>query len=79
VSAPLRWEEVPDCEPGDFTPVTMPNRLADLGDPHAAIDDAPGSLERLLELAGSGRGSDSRVASARVDFERQAGALAPRA
>src|SRR2546426_429054 len=51
VSAPLRWEEVPDCEPADFTVLTMPKRFATLGDPHADIEDAPGSLESLLELA----------------------------
>lgn len=51
VSAPLHWDEVPDCEPADFTLFTMPGRFAKIGDPHAAIDDAPGSLEKLLELA----------------------------
>jgi bifunctional non-homologous end joining protein LigD len=51
VSAPLRWEEVPDCEAADFTVLTMPRRFAALGDPHAGIEDAPGALERLLELA----------------------------
>ena len=51
VSAPLHWEEIPDCEPADFTVATMPARLATHGDPHAAMDGAPGSLERLLELA----------------------------
>jgi bifunctional non-homologous end joining protein LigD len=51
VSTPLRWQEVPDCEPGDFTVLTVPRRFEQLGDPHAAIDAAAGSLERLLELA----------------------------
>jgi bifunctional non-homologous end joining protein LigD len=51
VSAPLTWDEVPDCEPADFTVRTMPKRFAARGDPHAAMDDSPGSLERLLELA----------------------------
>src|SRR6476619_4237498 len=35
VSAPLFWEEIPDCEPGDFTVLTMPGRLAAIGDPNA--------------------------------------------
>jgi len=30
----------------------MPSRFAAVGDPHAGIDTAPGSLEGLLELAG---------------------------
>jgi hypothetical protein len=51
VSTPLRWEEVPDCNPADFTVLTVPERFAEAGDPHAAMDDARGSLERLLELA----------------------------
>ncbi len=51
VSAPLHWNEVPDCEPGDFTILTIPKRFEQAGDPHAGIDDAPGSLEGLLELA----------------------------
>ena len=51
VSAPLHWHEVPDCEPADFTVLTIPKRFAQLGDPHANIDAAPGSLEKLLELA----------------------------
>ena len=51
VSAPLRWEEIPDCEPGDFTVLTMPARLKETGDPNARMDDAAGSLEQLLELA----------------------------
>jgi bifunctional non-homologous end joining protein LigD len=51
VSAPLFWEEIPDCEPEDFTVLTMPARLAAIGDPNARMDDAPGSLEQLLELA----------------------------
>src|SRR5262249_54091351 len=48
VSAPLHWQEVPDCEPGDFTVLTMPRRFAEIGDPHADMDAAAGSLEPLL-------------------------------
>jgi DNA ligase D-like protein (predicted polymerase) len=51
VSTPLHWHEVPDCEPADFTVLTIPKRFAEMGDPHAGIDAAPGSLEALLELA----------------------------
>jgi DNA ligase D-like protein (predicted polymerase) len=51
VSAPLDWREVPDCEPGDFTVLTIPKRFAELGDPHAGMNEAPGSLERLLDQA----------------------------
>ena len=51
VSTPLHWHEVPDCDPADFTVFTVPKRLADMGDPHASMDGAAGSLEKLLELA----------------------------
>ena len=51
VSAPLDWDEVADVDPADFTLATMPARFADTGDRHAGIDDAPGSLEPLLELS----------------------------
>jgi len=51
VSTPLHWREVPGCEPADFTMFTMPKRFAEIGDPHADIDAAAGSLEKLLELA----------------------------
>jgi bifunctional non-homologous end joining protein LigD len=51
VSAPLTWDEVADCDPADFTVATMPARFAAIGDPHAGIDGAAGSLEKLLELA----------------------------
>ena len=51
VSTPLRWEEVPDCDPADFTVLTVPKRFAEFGDPHADMDAAPGSLEKLLDLA----------------------------
>ena len=51
VSAPLRWEEVPDCEPGAFTISSMPARFARIGDPAEGIDASVGSLEPLLELA----------------------------
>ena len=51
VSTPLSWHEVPDCDPADFTVLTVPARFAKLGDPHSGVDDESGSLERLLELA----------------------------
>ena len=51
VSTPLRWDEVPDCDPQDFTLFTVPKRFAEIGDPHAEMDAAVGSLEALLDLA----------------------------
>jgi bifunctional non-homologous end joining protein LigD len=51
VSAPLHWHEVPDCDPADFTIFTTPERYAKFGNPHVSMDDVPGSLEHLLDLA----------------------------
>jgi DNA primase len=51
VSTPLHWNEVPNCDPADFTIFTVPERFAKIGDPHADMNSAPGSLEKLLELA----------------------------
>jgi DNA ligase D-like protein (predicted polymerase) len=51
VSMPLHWHEAADCDPADFTVLTVPKRFAELGDPHAGMDAAPGSLDKLLELA----------------------------
>jgi bifunctional non-homologous end joining protein LigD len=50
VSAPLFWDEVESCDPGDFTLASMPRRFRELGDRHAGIDARAGSLEGLLEL-----------------------------
>src|SRR5688500_13639178 len=51
VSTPLHWDEVADCDPADFTVLTVPQRFAETGDPHSEMDASSGSLEKLLELA----------------------------
>jgi bifunctional non-homologous end joining protein LigD len=51
VSTPLHWHEVPDCDPADFTVLTVPKRFTELGDPYQHMNDKPGSLEKLLDLA----------------------------
>jgi DNA ligase D len=51
VSTPIRWDEIDDAEPGDFTIATVPARFAELGDLHSGIDDAVFSLDTLLEWA----------------------------
>jgi bifunctional non-homologous end joining protein LigD len=51
VSTPLTWNEIPDCEPADFTVLTMPARFATIDDPFADMDGAVGSLDQLLDLA----------------------------
>jgi DNA ligase D-like protein (predicted polymerase) len=51
VSAPLTWDEVDACEPGDFTLASMPSRFAAIGDRHAPMDGMACSLDSLLELS----------------------------
>ncbi|MEI2731685.1 MAG: non-homologous end-joining DNA ligase [Dermatophilaceae bacterium] len=51
VSTPLRWNEIPDVEPQDFTIGTVPQRYAASGDLHAGIDDTAYRLDTLLEWA----------------------------
>src|SRR3954454_6915233 len=51
VSAPLDWDEAEACNPADFTVFTMPVRFAAVGDRHAGMDDAAGSLDALLDMA----------------------------
>jgi len=50
VSTPLTWDELPDVDPRAFTLHTVPARVAEIGDPHAEIDDRQYSIEPLLEL-----------------------------
>jgi hypothetical protein len=51
VSTPLFWDEVRDCRPEAFTVATMPDRYAEIGDAWEAMDDHPGTLDALLDLA----------------------------
>ncbi len=51
VSTPVTWDELPDVEPDDFDLRTVPERLAQRGDPHAGIDDAGWDITPLLEWA----------------------------
>lgn len=51
VSTPLTWDEVRTVRPERFTVPTVLERFAGIGDPHAGIDEAAGSLDGLLALA----------------------------
>jgi DNA ligase D-like protein (predicted polymerase) len=72
VSAPLFWDEVAACEPADFTLATLPARFRALGDPHAEIDAAAGSIEKLLELASRDEASGLADAPWPPHFRKQA-------
>lgn len=51
VSTPLRWDEVMQCDPADFTVLTVPARFQAIGNPHADMDHHEGTLDALLEMA----------------------------
>jgi len=73
VSAPLLWDEVPGCDPAEFTIDTMPERYASIGDPGAGIDAAVGSLDQLLELAAADKSAGLPDAPWPPHFEKQEG------
>jgi len=73
VSAPLAWDEVPDCRPEEFTIDTMPARFAERGDPAEGMDDAAGSLEPLLDLAAKQRASGLPDAPWPPHYDKQEG------
>ncbi|MEV4702562.1 non-homologous end-joining DNA ligase [Actinoplanes sp. NPDC049316] len=49
VSTPVTWAELSEVEPDDFDLRTVPKRIAELGDPHATIDDVAHDITPLLE------------------------------
>ena len=51
VSTPIRWDEVDDADPRDFTIHTVPARFEALGDLHADIDDHVFDIAPLLAWA----------------------------
>jgi len=50
VSTPFEWDELDTIDPDAQTIATVPARVAERGDPWAAIDAAPQSIEPLLAL-----------------------------
>jgi bifunctional non-homologous end joining protein LigD len=73
VSAPLAWDEVATCDPAAFTLRTMPERLATVGDPHAAMDESPGTLDAVLALADHHAAAGEGEAPWPPHYRRQAG------
>ncbi len=73
VSTPLTWDEVPSCDPADYTLFTVPDRFASIGDPWADMDDAAGSLEGLLELADRDEAAGLPDAPWPPHYEKQTG------
>jgi len=73
VSAPLTWDEVPSCDPAEYTIDTMPARFAAIGDPWAQMDEAVGSLDGLLELAARDEAAGLPDAPWPPHYEKQTG------
>ena len=48
VSTPIDWDEVPTVRPEELTIETVPTRVAEGGDPWAAMDDQPQDLGPLI-------------------------------
>ncbi|MEJ1090803.1 non-homologous end-joining DNA ligase [Microbacterium istanbulense] len=49
VSTPIEWEELDNLDPARFTVRSIPRRLAEIGDPWAQMQDAPGRIDTLLQ------------------------------
>jgi bifunctional non-homologous end joining protein LigD len=73
VSAPLTWDEVPSCDPAEYTIETMPARFARIGDPWAGLDEAAGSLDALLEQAARDQAAGLPDAPWPPHYEKQTG------
>jgi bifunctional non-homologous end joining protein LigD len=73
VSTPVAWDELQACDPADFTLRTVPARFLRIGDPHAGIDAAIGSLEPLLELSARQEGDGQGDAPWPPHYRKQAG------
>jgi DNA ligase D-like protein (predicted polymerase) len=73
VSMPLEWDEGADCDPAAFTLVTAPKRFAEHGDTSAGIDDAAGSLDKLLELSAAQEAAGLGDAPWPPHYEKKAG------
>jgi bifunctional non-homologous end joining protein LigD len=73
VSCPLEWDEVASVEPAELRLDTVPARLRERGDPSSDIDEQPGSLATLLELAARDEREGLGDAPWPPHFRKQAG------
>jgi bifunctional non-homologous end joining protein LigD len=73
VSMPLRWDEVADVQPEDFTLASVPVTVAQRGDAGEGIDDAVGSLDALLELSARHESEGQGDAPWPPTYRKQAG------
>ena len=55
VSTPIAWDELDEVHPDQFKIASLRDRLASVGDPWLGMNEAPQSLEPLLEMNGRDR------------------------
>ena len=73
VSMALSWEDFVVCDPAEFTLRTVPAIVKATGDAHAGIDDAPGRIDKLLELAARQEAEGQADAPWPPHFQKAAG------
>jgi len=73
VSMPIAWDEVATCDPAAFTLTTVPALVAERGDAAAGIDEAVGTLDRLLELSAEQEAAGMADAPWPPHYKKQAG------
>jgi len=73
VSWPLRWEQVPGCDPSAFTLATASALYAEKGDASEGIDEAVGSLQGLLDLSTRQEAAGQADAPWPPHYEKQEG------
>lgn len=49
VSTPIEWDDLMEVRPDELTMLTVPDRLAERGDPWADMDDHPQDIAELVE------------------------------
>jgi hypothetical protein len=70
---PLEWDEVADVDPAAFTLTTAPARFAERGDASAGIDEAVGSLDKLLALSAAQEAEGLGDAPWPPNYKKQSG------
>ena len=79
VSTPFEWDELMDVMPDELTMLTVPDRLAERGDPWADMNDEPQDIAPLVEQFAERhrRRHSRRTLAAGVPEDAQRGAAGP--
>ena len=79
VSTPLTWDELADADPAAFTIRSVPQRLADVGDPWADLLAKPGPHRHAAGVVGARPRRRARRAAVPAGLPEDAGRAAARA